>query len=95
VVEYKPVIIQERPIPKPGNSELLIKVKSVGLNPLDCICICELHLTIVKIIEYGLPMATPPAILGMEVAGSVEKIGSGVTNYKNGDKVYKDQNNNH
>jgi len=33
-------------------------------------------------------MATPPAILGADVSGTVEEVGSGVTNYKKSDKVY-------
>jgi len=67
----------ERPVPNGG--EVLVKVHAAGVNPVDW-----------KIRNgmggmYGL---TLPTILGCEIAGTVEAVGSDVENFKPGDEVY-------
>jgi NADPH2:quinone reductase len=67
----------EKPIALEG--QVLVKIKASGVNPLD-----------VKIIvgQAGHAKAKLPAILGIDMAGVVEALGEGVTNFKIGDEVY-------
>lgn len=65
-----------RSIPKPGRGELLIKVFSAALNPIDY-----------KIQENGLFVNIYPAILGVDIAGIVDEVGEGVHTFVKGDKV--------
>ncbi|KAH9834074.1 chaperonin 10-like protein [Rhodofomes roseus] len=64
------------PIPKPGEGEVLIKVHSTALNPVDW-----------KIQAWGFLIDNYPAILGGDAAGIVEEVGPGVVNLKKGDRV--------
>jgi len=64
------------PVPKPGPGEILIKIKSAALNPLDW-----------KIQKYGIFVEKYPAILGCDIAGDVEEIGEGVTEFQKCDRV--------
>ena len=63
-------------VPKPGSGEILIKVKAAALNPVDW-----------KIHKYGFFVEKFPAILGTDIAGDVEEIGEGVTEFQKGDRV--------
>ncbi len=69
--------IKEIPVPKPSDTEVLIKVVSSGLNFADVVA------------RRGLYPDAPknPAILGYDVAGYVESVGSNVKNVKPGQKV--------
>ena len=66
-----------RPAPAPG--EVLVRVASSGVNPLD-----------VKISAGAAAHArvTPPMILGIDLAGTVAGVGDGVTRFAVGDEVY-------
>lgn len=64
------------PVPKPGNGEVLLKVIATSLNPVDW-----------KIKKYGIFLEQFPALLGTDLAGVVEEVGEGVTEWKHGDKV--------
>ncbi|KAK2765088.1 hypothetical protein FQN54_008787 [Arachnomyces sp. PD_36] len=55
-----PLEVIHRPTPKPGPNELLIEVKSLALNPLDC-----------KQRDFGIRVASYPAVLGSDIAGTV------------------------
>ncbi len=72
------VKVDEWPIPKPGDDEVLIDVSHTG------ICASDIH-----IIEGGLPptIITPPRIPGHEFSGVVEAFGSKVKGFQKGDKV--------
>ena len=67
------------PVPdlKPGH--LLIKVRATSVNPIDC-----------KVRSGAVPSIAPefPAVLHTNVAGTVEVVGEGVTQFKKGDEVY-------
>ncbi|KAI1204007.1 GroES-like protein [Nemania serpens] len=63
----EPLTLQTRPAPKPGPGELLIQVKSVGLNPADVI----MH-------DTGLLIPTYPAVTGFDVSGLVLAVGDDV-----------------
>lgn len=67
-----------RPDPKPG--QVLIRVLGSSFNPIDN-----------KIATLGEQLAFAPklpAVLGMDVAGVVEEVGSGMSRFEPGDKVF-------
>lgn len=67
----------ERPVPRPGHGELLIKVAHAGVNRPDCMQR-----------EGGYPPPPgAPDIPGLEVAGEVIATGDGVAAYQVGDQV--------
>jgi NADPH2:quinone reductase len=66
---------EEVSVPAPGQGELQIRHKAVGLNYID-----TYHRTGL----YPLPL---PSGIGLEAAGVVEKAGPGVTEFKPGDRV--------
>lgn len=63
--------------PKPGISEVLIRVKAAGLNPTDY-----------KHRQQERFLGQPPYTLGWDVAGIVEEVGLGVTIWEVGDEVF-------
>ncbi|KAJ7246567.1 chaperonin 10-like protein [Mycena haematopus] len=72
-----PFILGTRPIPSPGKGEVLIKTMSVALNPANWIQR-----------EYNILIDEYPAVLGNDVAGTVEEIGEGVKGFAKGDRVF-------
>jgi NADPH:quinone reductase-like Zn-dependent oxidoreductase len=70
------IVIEERPIPKPGANELLIKNAAFATNPVDW-----------KMQSSGMLIESYPTILGSDIAGTVEEVGSGVSHFKKGDRV--------
>ncbi|KAM6490699.1 GroES (chaperonin 10)-like protein [Amanita muscaria] len=64
-------------VPKPGAGEVLVKVHSAALNPLDW-----------KIQKYGIFVEHFPAVLGSDIAGDVAEVGEGVTGVSVGDRVF-------
>ncbi|KAG0708121.1 chaperonin 10-like protein [Suillus ampliporus] len=69
--------VNSHSIPKPGKGEVLIKVYSAALNPVDY-----------KIQEYGMFVETYPVVLGEDIAGLVEEVGEDVRNFAKGDRVF-------
>src|SRR5271166_3178367 len=67
--------IQDRPIPKPGASQVLIRVHASGL------CFTDIHIT------EGLLQGTLPRVLGHEVTGRICEIGDAVSSRCVGDRV--------
>ena len=67
----------EVPAPEPGDRDLLVRVKAVSVNPVD-----------VKIRSRLETVVAEPRIIGWDVAGVVEDIGSEVSLFKVGDEVY-------
>ncbi len=62
------------PVPEIGEGEVLVRVAACGICGTD-----------VKKVRHGL--VRPPQILGHEIAGTVEKVGAGVTAWATGDRV--------
>ncbi|HEY2518846.1 MAG TPA: NADP-dependent oxidoreductase [Streptosporangiaceae bacterium] len=73
VLEWTPV-----PRPEPGPGQIRIKVRAAGVSPTD-LAIRAGHLN-----AFPLPS---PAVLGFEVAGTVDATGPGVTGTAAGDEV--------
>lgn len=72
----KPLIIEEKEIPKPQKGEVLIRIKASGL------CVSDIHIQDGIINTVKLPY-TP----GHEMAGVVEELGENVTGLEIGDHV--------
>ncbi len=71
--------------PEINNSEVLIKVKAVSINPIDAI-VRQNRSALLRIFGPGKDEDT--FILGWDVSGIIEKAGSDVTEFKEGDKVF-------
>ena len=74
-----PYLLKEIEKPGVGKSQVLVKVAASGVNPLDLK---------IKAGQAAHARAILPAILGIDMAGTIEAIGEGVTNFKPGDEVY-------
>ncbi|TNC72698.1 zinc-dependent alcohol dehydrogenase family protein [Janthinobacterium lividum] len=74
-----PMTIAHLPVPQPGPGRVLVRIAASGVNPLDT-----------KIAAGAAPHARPrlPAILGIDVAGTVAAVGDGVTTFHIGETVY-------
>src|SRR6185295_16754608 len=71
------LVPEERPVPQPGEGEVLIKVAAAGVNRPD---------VMQRRGQYP-PPAGASDIPGLEVAGTVEAVGSGVSGLRPGDRV--------
>jgi alcohol dehydrogenase, propanol-preferring len=71
-----PLRLIDRPVPEPGQGQLLIKVLRCG------VCRTDLHLT-----EGDLPPKAPDVTPGHEVVGEVVATGPGVSRFGVGDRV--------
>jgi NADPH2:quinone reductase len=66
-------------VPKPGPGEVLVRIESSAVNPLD------LKIRAGQAAHARHPL---PAILGIDLAGVVEAVGSDVTAWRRGDEVF-------
>ena len=71
------IMIDDLPRPEPGAGELLVRVKAAGVGHWDAL-----------IREGKVNGETLPLILGSELSGIVEAIGTGASGFKAGDEVY-------
>lgn len=74
------LVYEEAPRPDMGPDDVLVRVKAAGVNPVDW-----------KIREGYLKDSIPyklPLVLGWDVSGVVEEVGSRVDTFKVGDEVY-------
>jgi NADPH:quinone reductase-like Zn-dependent oxidoreductase len=72
------LVIANRPDPTPKASEVLVRVKAAGINPVD---------GAVRAGYYPL-LGEPPFILGWDISGTVEALGAGVSGFRVGDEVF-------
>jgi len=75
--DFSGLEVKDIPVPAPGAGEVLVHVKAAGVNFPDLL------------MSQGKYQFKPelPFTLGMEVAGVVEAVGEGVTNWSPGDEV--------
>lgn len=68
----------DAPTPVPLPSEVLVRVRAAGVNPIDAV------------VRSGLfpLLGEPPFILGWDVSGVVEQVVPGVTRFEVGDEVF-------
>src|ERR687896_1250754 len=71
--------------PEPGDDEVLVKVRAVSVNVADWRSMRGKPLFSRATLGLWRPKYK---ILGVDVAGTVEAIGSGVTRFQSGDDVY-------
>ena len=65
------------PQPEPAPTEVLVRVAAAGVNPVDW-----------KVRLRGGFLGDPPFTVGWDLAGTVEKLGPGVTRFAVGDRVF-------
>jgi NADPH:quinone reductase-like Zn-dependent oxidoreductase len=71
------LVVEDVPRPEPGPTEVLVRVGAAGVNPVDW-----------KVRANGGLIGELPFTVGWDVAGVVEKAGSGVTWLAPGDRVF-------
>jgi NADPH:quinone reductase-like Zn-dependent oxidoreductase len=69
--------IVDVPQPEPAPTEVLVRVAAAGVNPVDW-----------KVRARGGFLGEPPFTVGWDIAGTVEKLGPGVTRFAVGDRVF-------
>jgi NADPH2:quinone reductase len=72
-------VCEEVPTPEPGKGEVLIKVVAAGVNYAD---------TVRRSGDYYPVPTMFPAIPGREVGGEIVAVGTGVTGWKVGDRIF-------
>ena len=72
------IVYGELPAPKPGATQCLVKVGAVSVNPVD---------TYIRsgLVQMPLPF---PFVVGCDLAGTVAEVGTQVTRFKPGDRVW-------
>lgn len=75
-VASDPLHLRDLPVPLPGPGEVLVKVQ------VCAVCRTDLH-----VIEGELPDVKRPLIPGHQVVGTVARLGAGVTEVQEGDRV--------
>jgi NADPH:quinone reductase len=80
-IRDKEILVEEHPDPGPGTGEVLVRVRSAGLNGADMMQRRGL---------YPAPPGSPPDIPGLELAGEVAALGphpAGAARFAVGDRV--------
>ena len=73
-------VLRDIPLPQISDSEVLIQVKAAAVNPLEMLILTG---SVKLIQDYPMPLT-----LGNECSGIVEEVGSKVTGFQKGDRVY-------
>ncbi len=73
----QPLVLADIDKPSPGPEQILIRVGAAGVNRPDLIQ---------RAGRYPPPPGAPET-MGLEVAGTIESVGAGVTQWKSGDRV--------
>jgi NADPH:quinone reductase len=81
VVEHAggPFTETDLPRPEPEATQVLVRVQASGVNPLD---------TKIRAGKAGHASHPLPAVLGLDMAGTIEEAGPGVSAFRRGDEVY-------
>jgi len=74
-----PFAMHTLPTPTPAPGEVLVRIHASGVNPLD---------TKIRAGAAAHARHALPAVLGMDLAGTVQAVGPGVTDFQPGDAVY-------
>jgi len=79
MTKLREIVFAERPIPAPGQGEVLVRLEYVG------ICGSDVHYY--EAGRIGNFVVEPPFVLGHEASGTVVELGEGVKNLNVGDRV--------
>jgi alcohol dehydrogenase, propanol-preferring len=71
-----PLVMRERPVPQPGQGEILVEIAACG------VCRTDLH-----VVDGELPNPKLPIVPGHEIVGRVVAMGPGVTGFTPGERV--------
>src|SRR5215470_4790733 len=74
-----PFTVVDLPRPAPARDQVLVRIHAAGINPLD------IKIRAGSAVHAQQPL---PAILGMDMAGTVEAVGPDVTAFRDADEVY-------
>lgn len=74
--KWREMKVEEISIPSIKNNEVLVRVHAAGLNPVDY-----------KTATNGNKNWIYPHVLGLDVAGTIEEVGTDVTGWQKGDRV--------
>ena len=74
-----PFTVVDLPRPTPVAAQVRVRIHATGINPLD---------TKIRAASATHARQPLPAILGMDMAGTVEAVGPGVTAFRGGDEIY-------
>ena len=69
------------PLPEPATGEVRVRITASGVNPLDI----KIHAGEAAHARHPLP-----AILGLDLAGTIDAVGDGVTAFRRGDEGLRD-----
>ena len=72
--------LRDVPMPEMKENDVLVKIRTAGVNPLDNMIIRG---EVRMIVPYRFPL-----VLGNEFAGVIEKVGRNVTKFQPGERVY-------
>jgi NADPH:quinone reductase-like Zn-dependent oxidoreductase len=70
---------EERALPPLESKQVLVRIAASGINPLD---------TKIRGVKAAHAQQPLPAVLGLDMAGTVEEVGLDVTGFSPGDEVY-------
>jgi NADPH:quinone reductase-like Zn-dependent oxidoreductase len=72
------VVVEDVPVPTPGEQEVLVRVAAAGVAPWDVL------------IREGVSKVSPqpPLTLGSDLSGVVEAVGRGVSGFASGQQIY-------
>lgn len=70
------VVLADIPAPEPGPGEVRLRVEASSINPVDW-----------KLAVSGHPKWSYPHVLGLDAAGTIDRIGPGVSDWQDGDRV--------
>lgn len=80
-VDWKSTLKEtEAPKPAPSGHDILVKIKAVSTNPVDCKKLSNFSNPSVKL--------DAPLVVGWDAAGIVEQVGNQSSKFKVGDEVY-------
>lgn len=79
------LVLEEVKIPAVNAHEVLVKVKAIGLNPVEATL--RNNEAFLKMV-LRLKAEEAPVILGWDISGIVERVGRAVTGFRKGDEVF-------